>query len=108
MPIYEYQCEACGKRTEQLQRVSDPPLALCPHCGGALKKLVSAPAFQLKGTGWYKSDYATKSSGGSGESGASKSESSSEKAAGGSTESASPAKSESPGVAAKPAAKAGE
>jgi putative FmdB family regulatory protein len=114
MPIYEYQCAACGKRTEQLQRVSDPPLELCPHCGGALRKLVSAPAFQLKGTGWYQSDYARKSTGGGGESGASKSESGSEKGAGGSTESASPAKSESSGksegsgAAAKPGAKAGE
>ena len=63
MPLYEYQCESCGRRTEALQRMSDPPLAACPHCGGALKKLLSAPAFQLKGSGWYATDYAKKPSG---------------------------------------------
>lgn len=63
MPLYEYQCESCGRRTEALQRMSDPPLAVCPHCGGALKKLLSAPAFQLKGSGWYATDYAKKTSG---------------------------------------------
>ena len=63
MPLYEYQCENCGRRTEALQKMSDPPLAACPHCGGALKKLFSAPSFQLKGSGWYASDYAKKPSG---------------------------------------------
>ena len=60
MPIYEYQCLACGHRHEQIQRLDDPPLAVCPDCGGALKKLVSSPAFQFKGTGWYVTDYAAK------------------------------------------------
>jgi putative FmdB family regulatory protein len=63
MALYEYQCESCGRRTEVLQRMSDPPLAICPHCGGPLRKLLSAPAFQLKGSGWYATDYAKKSSG---------------------------------------------
>jgi len=63
MPIYEYVCEACGRLTEALQRVSDPPLATCPHCGGALRKRVSAPAFQFKGSGWYVTDYAQKGEG---------------------------------------------
>lgn len=58
MPIYEYRCEACGEVTEVIQRFGDAPLALCPRCGGALKKMVSAPAFQFKGTGWYVTDYA--------------------------------------------------
>lgn len=58
MPIYEYQCESCGERTEAIQSFDDPPLAVCPHCGGRLKKLMSAPAFQFKGTGWYVTDYA--------------------------------------------------
>ncbi len=66
MPLYEYACEACGRRTEALQRHSDPPLSVCPHCGGKLKKLVSAPAFQFKGSGWYVTDYARKSGDSSG------------------------------------------
>ena len=61
MPIYEYQCQSCGKRTELLQRMADPPLATCPECGGEVKKLLSAPAVQFKGSGWYVTDYAGKS-----------------------------------------------
>ena len=57
MPLYEYQCQSCGNRTEVIQRVSDPPLSTCEDCGGDLKKLISAPAFQFKGTGWYVTDY---------------------------------------------------
>jgi len=60
MPIYEYQCERCGERTEALQKVSDPPLTSCPSCGGPLRKLLSAPAVQFKGSGWYVTDYAGK------------------------------------------------
>lgn len=65
MPLYEYQCRACGRRHEALQRVGDPDLETCPECGGALKKLLSAPAFQFKGSGWYVTDYA-RSGGGAG------------------------------------------
>ena len=61
MPIYEYRCVACERTTETLQRIGDPPPAGCPHCGGELKRMVSAPAFQFKGSGWYVSDYAAKS-----------------------------------------------
>ena len=58
MPFYEYQCRACGKLTEVLQKVSDPPLKKCPECGkGQLQKLVSAPVFRLKGGGWYETDF---------------------------------------------------
>src|SRR3954447_19638467 len=58
MPFYEYQCRACGKLTEVLQKVSDPPLKKCPECGKSqLKKLVSAPVFRLKGGGWYETDF---------------------------------------------------
>lgn len=64
MPIYEYECLSCGKRTEVLQKMSDPPLAACPNCGGEVKKLISAPAFQLKGSGWYATDYGGKKGGG--------------------------------------------
>ena len=58
MPIYEYLCEQCGKRFEVLQRLSDAPLTVCDACGGSLRKLVSAPSFQFKGSGWYVTDYA--------------------------------------------------
>jgi putative FmdB family regulatory protein len=58
MPIYEYVCETCGRVTEALQRLDEPPLTECGHCGGPLRKLVSAPAFQFKGSGWYVTDYA--------------------------------------------------
>ena len=64
MPIYEYQCQSCGKRTEVLQKMDDAPLATCPNCGGEVKKLISAPAFQLKGSGWYVTDYGGKKGGG--------------------------------------------
>jgi putative FmdB family regulatory protein len=58
MPIYEYQCRSCGHRTEALQRMSDPPLSTCGECGGELKRLISSPSFQFKGSGWYVTDYA--------------------------------------------------
>jgi putative FmdB family regulatory protein len=58
MPIYEYACQKCEKRTEAIQRVGEKPLRICPHCGGRLKKLASAPAIQFKGSGWYVTDYA--------------------------------------------------
>ncbi len=64
MPIYEYQCQECGQRTEELQRLDDPPLKECRQCGGPMRKLVSAPAFQFKGSGWYVTDYAGKGGGG--------------------------------------------
>jgi putative FmdB family regulatory protein len=60
MPLYEYQCDACGHRFETIQKFSDPPIATCPKCGGAVHKLQSAPAFQFKGSGWYITDYAKK------------------------------------------------
>ena len=60
MPIYEYQCAACGHAFETLQKVSDSPLTQCPSCGeDALKKLISATAFRLKGGGWYETDFKT-------------------------------------------------
>ena len=60
MPIYEYQCEACGYHFETLQKISDSPLTECPKCGKpALKKLISAAAFRLKGGGWYETDFKT-------------------------------------------------
>ena len=60
MPIYEYQCQDCGKELEALQKISDAPLLDCPECGAsALKKKVSAAAFRLKGGGWYETDFKT-------------------------------------------------
>jgi putative FmdB family regulatory protein len=58
MPIYEYECVGCGHRLEAIQKMSDPELKDCPACGQAtLKKLISAAGFQLKGTGWYATDF---------------------------------------------------
>jgi len=58
MPFYEYQCSACGEQTEVMQKISDKPLRKCPECGkNALVKLISAPVFRLKGSGWYETDF---------------------------------------------------
>jgi putative FmdB family regulatory protein len=62
MPLYEYECEADGSRFEVIQKFSDPPVEVCPKCGGPVRKLLSSPAIQFKGTGWYITDYAKKSS----------------------------------------------
>ncbi|HEV2719225.1 MAG TPA: FmdB family zinc ribbon protein [Thermoanaerobaculia bacterium] len=61
MPLYEYQCVNCSERVEILQRIADPLYSHCPKCGGEMKKLLSAPAIQFKGSGFYKTDYASKS-----------------------------------------------
>ena len=60
MPLYEYQCDECGARLERIQKFSDPPLDRCPTCNGTLRKLISSPAIQFKGSGWYITDYARK------------------------------------------------
>ena len=62
MPIYEYECEKCGTHAEVLQKFSDPPVTECESCHGKMKKLISQSTFHLKGTGWYVTDYASKSS----------------------------------------------
>jgi putative FmdB family regulatory protein len=74
MPLYEYQCTACDERAEILQRVSDPPYRHCPKCGGDMKKLISSPAIQFKGSGFYKTDYASTSTANSSEKSENKSE----------------------------------
>ena len=82
MPLYEYECDECGRRTEVIQRVGAPPIGPCEECGGEMRKLLSAPAFQFKGTGWYVTDYAKKSgAGGSSSSGEAKRETSESKPA---------------------------
>ena len=74
MPLYEYECEKCHKRTEKIEGVNGPHLKKCPHCGGKVEQLVSAPAIQFKGSGWYVTDYAGKKSGGGESSSGAKSE----------------------------------
>ncbi len=60
MPIYEYQCAACGQNHEAIQKLSDAPLTCCPHCDAeALSKQISAPGFRLSGNGWYETDFKT-------------------------------------------------
>ncbi len=64
MPLYEYQCKKCGHRFERIQKFSDPLVKKCPECGGKVEQLLSAPAVQFKGSGWYVTDYARKGSSG--------------------------------------------
>ena len=61
MPLYEYECETCAQRFERIQKFSDPLVDKCPSCGGPVRKLLSSPAIQFKGSGWYITDYAKKS-----------------------------------------------
>jgi putative FmdB family regulatory protein len=60
MPLHEYECDVCGRRFEKIQKFSDPPIEVCPTCGGHVHKLISSPAFQFKGSGFYATDYAKK------------------------------------------------
>jgi putative FmdB family regulatory protein len=79
MPLYEYQCEACGSRFEKIRKFSDPPLEVCEKCGkGPIVKLLSSPAIQFKGSGFYITDYPKKSSSESSSKSSSSSESSAE------------------------------
>ena len=64
MPLYEYQCKKCHSLMERIQKFSDSPLTVCPHCGGELEQLLSAAAVRFKGSGWYVTDYARKPSAG--------------------------------------------
>jgi putative FmdB family regulatory protein len=59
MPLYEYQCNECGRRTEKIQKFSDPELTVCPYCSGNLERTLTAPAIQFKGGGWYKDLYSS-------------------------------------------------
>src|SRR5574341_952931 len=63
MPMYEYQCRKCKHRFERIQKFSDPILKTCPECGGTVDQLLTAAAVRFKGSGWYATDYASKSSG---------------------------------------------
>jgi len=66
LPLYEYKCLKCGRLTEKIENVDGPHLKKCPHCGGKVESLLSAPAIQFKGSGWYVTDYAGKSKGSDG------------------------------------------
>ena len=57
MPLYEYECTACKRHTEKIQKFSDPEITTCPHCGGKLERVISAPAISFKGGGWYADGY---------------------------------------------------
>jgi putative FmdB family regulatory protein len=61
MPLYEYECKKCGHRFEKIQKFSDRMVKKCPECGGVVEQMISAPAVQFKGSGWYVTDYAKKS-----------------------------------------------
>jgi putative FmdB family regulatory protein len=61
MPLYEYECKKCGHRFERIQKFSDPMVKKCPDCGGKVEQMISAPAVQFKGSGWYVTDYAKRS-----------------------------------------------
>jgi putative FmdB family regulatory protein len=67
VPLYEYKCLSCGRLMERIEKVSGPHLRKCTHCGGKVEALLSAPAIQFKGSGWYVTDYAKKTSGGDSE-----------------------------------------
>jgi putative FmdB family regulatory protein len=64
VPLYEYKCLKCGRNTEKIEPVSGPHLKKCPHCGGKVESVITAPAIQFKGSGWYVTDYAGKSTDG--------------------------------------------
>jgi len=94
MPIYEYDCQKCGT-FETTQKITDKPLAKCPTCKGKVKKLISNTSFQLKGTGWYVTDYARKGqSNGDGNGSKSSSAESKSESKGDSKSESSPSKSE--------------
>jgi putative FmdB family regulatory protein len=70
MPLYEYECQACHRRIEKIQKFSDAELTVCPHCGGRLERTITAAAFSFAGGGWYKDGYASAKPAASGDGGA--------------------------------------
>lgn len=99
MPLYEYECAKCKHRFEHIQKFSDPLIEVCPECGGKVEQMISAPAVQFKGSGWYVTDYARKGAGGSGakKDSGSRDSASSENKSGEKTESKSSSNTESKG-----------
>jgi len=104
MPLYEYQCQNCGRTLEKRQKFSDPELTECPHCGGRLEKLLSAPAVQFKGGGWYADLYSSSggSKAGSSDKSASSSTSSSDSSSSSSSSTASSAAPSTPSTSSTP------
>ena len=101
MPLYEYKCEACHRRFEVIRKFSDPPLEVCTLCGkGPVQRLMSSPAIQFKGSGWYITDYSQKGKSGSESSSTSSSSTSDSKSSGSDTTTA---KSDTAAAASKPA-----
>jgi putative FmdB family regulatory protein len=95
MPLYEYECEACHQRFEKIQKFSDAPIEVCAKCGkGPVKKLLSSPAIQFKGSGWYITDYAKKSGSDAGKTGSSSSSSSDSSSSSGESKTSTPASSD--------------
>ncbi len=66
MPLYEYRCLKCDRHTDKIENMNGPHLKKCPHCGGKVESVITAPAIQFKGSGWYVTDYGRKTSGGDG------------------------------------------
>ena len=64
MPLYEYRCLKCDRHTDKIEKLNGPHLKKCPHCGGKVESVITAPAIQFKGSGWYVNDYGKKTSGG--------------------------------------------
>ena len=92
MPLYEYECDACHQRFERIQKFSDPPADVCAKCGkGPVRRLLSSPAIQFKGSGWYITDYARKTSTDSGKSSSGDSSSSGSSTSGPAESSSAPA-----------------
>ena len=111
MPLYEYECAQCHRRTEKIQKFSDAELTTCPFCGGALARTITAPAVQFKGAGWYKDLYSSAKpakSEGSGEGSAAPAVGDAGSAAGGKAESApAPAPASTPATASSPTGASG-
>ena len=101
MPFYEYECTKCHNQVEILQRISDPPVKKCEQCNGKMKKLISQSTFHLKGSGWYVTDYKSKSGGDDGKTGSVDTSSTKETKSSSSDATAPPKKSE--GTKTKPA-----
>jgi putative FmdB family regulatory protein len=105
MPLYEYQCKKNGHRFERIQKFSDPHIKKCPECGSAVEQVISAPAVQFKGAGWYVTDYAKKSAtgtaaSGNGDSSAKKDDKKESKSEAGKSETVSKSESSSPSASA--------
>ena len=66
MPLYEYACLKCKRHTDKIENMNGPHLKKCPHCGGKVESVITAPAIQFKGSGWYVNDYGRKTTGGDG------------------------------------------